>query len=358
MPKATKDEFWNRESLDELTDSVRKAAALKAALELEIFTRISEGHRSLPALLRSTGFSERGVRLLLDALGNIGLLVKSNFEYSLSPTADTYLVKGKPLYYGDVLLAQFAWDTRGQLAKSVRSGRAQPSPSADGSAYSVADWARWENIVEEFSRVWQELGVARANETGLRALAFGAGAALRMLSLARQNPKTQLLVVDSPPALASLRAAVEPFALKAQFEWLEGTWSSVSLPSQPFDLAFVNAVTMYRSFEENIGILHRALLALEMGGRIVLRAPMADDDRRGPDLIPLFGLDILTASAEGDIYTTTEYRGMLEAAGFFEVRQVGERRDSLTARRLPPPPPLPPAPTVAPDFIPPPQTLE
>ncbi len=95
-----------------------------------------------------------------------------------------------------------------------------------------------------------------------------------------------------------------------------------------------------------------------MGGRVVVRALIADDDRRGPRYIPFAGLDLLIASAEGDIYTATEYRGMLEAAGFFEVRQVGEQPGLITARRIPPPPPPPPAPTVAPDFIPPPETLE
>jgi hypothetical protein len=84
---------------------------------------------------------------------------------------------------------------------------------------------------------------------------------------------------------------------------------------------------------------------------------MADDDRKGPASVPLAGLDLLLASADGDIYTVTEYRGMLEAAGFFEVKQVGEQTGMLTARRIPPPPPPPPALTVAPDFIPPPESL-
>ncbi len=62
------------------------------------------------------------------------------------------------------------------------------------------------------------------------------------------------------------------------------------------------------------------------------------------------------ASGDGDLYTATEYRGMLEAAGFFEVKLVGDKPGLVTARRIPPPPPLPPSPTIAPDFIPPPET--
>ncbi|MGE5140808.1 MAG: methyltransferase dimerization domain-containing protein, partial [Rudaea sp.] len=101
MPKNSKDDLPRRAPLDDFVRWTRQSAALKAALELELFTRISEGNRSLPALLRATGLNERGTRLLLDALTSFNLLAKSAFEYSLSPLADAYLVKGKPSYYGD-----------------------------------------------------------------------------------------------------------------------------------------------------------------------------------------------------------------------------------------------------------------
>src|SRR5512135_1296860 len=103
-----------RSPLDDLVLAANKTAVLKAALELEVFTRIAEGNRSLPALLRATGYNERGLRILLDALSNIGLLTRQPFDYDLSPTAETHLVKGKPSYYGDVLLAHLAWEARGQ----------------------------------------------------------------------------------------------------------------------------------------------------------------------------------------------------------------------------------------------------
>ena len=43
-----------RKELDELTTNVRKAAALKAALELDVFSRIAEENFSLPAFCRVT----------------------------------------------------------------------------------------------------------------------------------------------------------------------------------------------------------------------------------------------------------------------------------------------------------------
>lgn len=362
MPKSSKDDSPQREALDEFVRATRRAAALKAALELDLFTRVAEGYRSLPALLRVTGYNERALRMLLDALANIGLLTKSPFDYALAATAEAFLVRGKPTFCGDALLAQLAWEPRSQLAKSVRSGKPVSALVANGGARSIAaragaTWAEWAVVVDEFAGVWEQFQSEVDKAAPLRALAFGVEAGLRMLSLAKRSEQTRIVVVDAGAAFTPLRNTVEALQVQAQIEWLDGDWLTASLPTEPFALALVDSLTAYYSLEHNIGILHRAYEALQMGGRIVLRAPIADDERRGPGWVPLAGLDILMASAVGDIYTVTEYRGMLEAAGFFEVKQVGAQIGVLTARRIPPPPPPPPAPTVAPDFIPPPETL-
>ncbi len=362
MPKSPKDDPTYHAPLEDFVRGVRKAAALKAALELEIFTRIAEGHRSLPALLRASGLNERGGRLLLDALANIGLLVKTAFEYALTPTAETYLVKGKPTYYGDALIAQLAWDMRGQTMRSVRSGKPLGGTAAEGmtrllAARAGTSWVDWQSVIREFDEVWDQLGEGIGADAGIRALGFSAEAGLRLLSLAQRDSNTRICVVDTAPALALVRSSAEALPIKAQIEFLEGDWFSVALSPGSFDLVVVDSITAYGNFEQDIGILHRAFEALEIGGRIVLRALMSDDDRKGPGMVPLIGLDLLLASVGGDIYTITEYRGMLEAAGFFEVKQVAEQAGIMTARRIPPPPPLPAAPTIAPDFIPPPETL-
>ncbi len=363
MPRSSKDDLPNRSALDDLLRGARMAAALKAALELDIFTRIAEGNRSLPALIRASGLNERGLRILLDALANINLLVKSAFEYALTPTSEAYLVKGKPTYYGDALLALLAWEARGQLARAVRSGKPISSLQADGGARlpmarAAATWVDWQSALQQFAPVWEQLGIGSGSNGGLRALGLGAEAGLRLLPLLQQHRRARLTVVDAGAALPPLLNVADTLQLRDRVEPLEGDWLSVPLEKDAYDVGLVDSITMYRSLEQNIGILHRAYEALVMGGRIVLRATIADDERKGPRWVPLLGLDVLMGTTDGDIYTTTEYRGMLEAAGFFEVRPVGDKPGVLTGRRIPPPPPPPPAETVAPDFIPPPETLE
>lgn len=347
-----------RTHLDELTHGVRKTAAMKAALELDVFSRIAEGNRSLPAFCRVTGLHERPARLLLDALSNIGFLLRSDFEYTLSPTAETYLVKGKAEYLGDVLLRLWAWEARGQAARAVRGDKPlnawleinQNLPRAP------LTWHDPAAAQEEFAPVWD--AIAWDEPPGaLGIVVFGVEAGLRTLSLLAKIPRARMLVLDQKGASPRLQAVVEQAQLAKRVEWLEGDWLT-PLPDNSYDLVVVDTITETRTIEENIGILHQAHEALRMGGWIVLRAAMEEDDRRGPGLVPLWALDLLLGTAEADIYTRTEYRGMLEAAGFFEIRPVGERLNVWTARRLPPPPLAPPVDTLAPDFIPAPEVLE
>jgi hypothetical protein len=342
-----------RTLLDDLTVSVRKAAALKAGLELNVFTRIAEGNRSLPAFCRASGFNERAARLLLDALANMGLLTRAEFEYALSPAAETFLVKGKPGYFGDILLAQWAWEARGQTARAVRSSKPlnawleinQSLPRAPQTWYDP------QGALEEFESVWEQVQLDTPASGSRNLLAFGVEAGLRALPLLRKDPTAKLLVLDHGAQFPRLGGILQGMALQARVEFQEGDWLA-PLATDTYDLVIVDTITETHTIEENIGILHSAHETLVMGGWVVLRAAMEQDDRRGPGQVPLWALDILLGSVEADVYTRTEYRGMLEAAGFFEVRPVGDRLNVWTARRLPPPPPAPATDTLAPDFIP------
>lgn len=347
-----------RKDLDELTTNVRKAAALKAALELDVFSRIAEGNFSLPAFCRVTGFSDRAARLLLDALANMGYLARSDFEYTLSPTAETYLVKSKPEYLGDVLLAQWAWTARGNTARAVRSNKPLGTwlETNQGLPRALATWYDAEAARQEFASAWDAIPLEWEPNLAAALFAFGVEAGLRALTLLPKFPRAKLSVLDHGAQFPRLHPIVETLHLQKRVEYQEGEWLT-ALPPDTYDLVIVDTITETRTIEENIGVLHTAHEALKMGGWIVLRAAMEEDDRRGPGMVPLWALDVLLGSVDADVYTRTEYRGMLEASGFFEVKPVGERLNVWTARRLPPPPRAPAVDTLAPDFIPPPEVL-
>ena len=342
MPRrATRvDDFANRELLDDLQFGLVKVTALKSAIDLDLFTRIAEGHRTLPALCRISGISERGTRILLDALCFIGLLSRQQTEYKLSPTAEMFLVKGKPSYYGDAFLGDLAWDVRGQLGKILRTGKPAVTPASGdefettwaGTAASyLADWQRH---MDEANALWDKISISTENMKSFRVLDLACGSGLLSCALAKRYPVARVTAIDRPMVLSYVKQIAEATGVTSQVTLQAGDVLNLDLKTQSFDLVLVGNLTPYLSIAQNVGLLRHVYEALVPDGRIVIVAPIADEDHKGPGSVPVSGIDLLLFSLEGDTYTFAEYRGMLETAGFSEVTSYKDDWGLATARRI------------------------
>ena len=78
----------------------QRSAALKSALDLDLFTVIDGGANTAAAAASRCKASERGIRILCDYLTTIELLQKNGGTYSLPPTSAAFLSQRSPLYMG------------------------------------------------------------------------------------------------------------------------------------------------------------------------------------------------------------------------------------------------------------------
>src|ERR1700687_435093 len=60
-----------------------RTAALRGAIELDLFTAIGDGNTSTSAIAKRIQASEKGTRVLCDCLTVIGLLTKDDHQYGL-----------------------------------------------------------------------------------------------------------------------------------------------------------------------------------------------------------------------------------------------------------------------------------
>src|SRR5260370_33464808 len=81
-------------------NAYQRSAALKAAIELDLFSEIARGNRSTDAIAQAVSASTRGVRILCDYLVISGLLAKNGKEYSLTLASATFLDRNSPAYFG------------------------------------------------------------------------------------------------------------------------------------------------------------------------------------------------------------------------------------------------------------------
>src|ERR1043166_9959768 len=88
------------EQIMQMNFSFAPSCVRRAALRLGVFSHLAAGAGTAAEVARAAEASERGTRMLLDALAGFGLLTKSGDRYELTPHARQYLVRESPDYAG------------------------------------------------------------------------------------------------------------------------------------------------------------------------------------------------------------------------------------------------------------------
>src|SRR5579871_3538241 len=109
----------------ETISAFHRSAALKAALDLGVFTAIGSGNTTVPALASACQAAERGIRILCDNLVLMGFLTKTGETYGLTPDTALFLDQNSPAYLGgatEFMCAPLMVDIFRDLAATVRKG--------------------------------------------------------------------------------------------------------------------------------------------------------------------------------------------------------------------------------------------
>src|SRR5918996_2006223 len=101
----------------------QRTEALKAAIELEVFTAIGEGNTTAAQIAKRCQASEKGMRVLCDFLTIHGMLTKEGDQYGLTLDSATFLDKRSPAYLGgtvEFLCSPTLLDGTKHIADAVR----------------------------------------------------------------------------------------------------------------------------------------------------------------------------------------------------------------------------------------------
>ena len=100
---------------------------LAAAVELDLFTKLSGRGADGQELSRLLEIPARPADMLLCACAALGLLEKRDGFYYNSPTAEEFLVKGRPYYFGNyiAMVHRYLYLPWGRLAEAIRTNKPQ-----------------------------------------------------------------------------------------------------------------------------------------------------------------------------------------------------------------------------------------
>ena len=297
--------------------------ALFAALDLDLFSRLSGNPASLSELAAAADIAENRLATLLTVLVSVGLLAKQDDRYANAPACESYLVRGAPLYYGDYFRHQIARQIYPLL---LTLDAALAGTGSVGGAESYEAWLETSEQAELFSRSQHvgSLGPAsvlarQAELAGRRTLldvAGGTGAFA--IALCRANPELCATILDFPKVAALARDYVAAAGLETRIATLGGNALATGWPGGQ-DAVLMSYLQSAVAGDQIDELNARAFAALEPGGLMLVHDFMAEDDLTGPVVAASFMLVSLSFDP-GTLCLTPGLVGeKLVAQGFVNV---------------------------------------
>jgi len=303
----------------------QRSVALRGAIDLDLFTAIADGNKSLSAIAARIKASEKGTRVLCDYLTMLGFLVKQGGEYSLTPDSAAFLNRHSPAYMGTIANFLMNPQVAGMLediAGIIRHGGALPSD--DGVLEpDHAVWVEFARSMSPMMRMPAEL-IAQmfAGSKPIKVLDISAGHGLYGLAFAKHNPNAKVVGLDWANVLEVAKENASKAGVSDRYSTIAGSAFEADLGSG-YDIILIPNFLHHFDVASNEKLLRKVYAALVPGGIAVTPDFIPNEDRISPPRDAMFSMQMLSTPA-GDAYTYSELEKMFRNAGFArnEMREL------------------------------------
>lgn len=298
----------------------QETEALKAAIELDIFTAIADGANTVALLAAKIEASERGVRILCDFFTVRELLTKKGGQYSLTPDTAVFLNRHSPACLASMInfiASPWARNNYATLTAAVRKG---------GTANQMGDHTKpHEDLWVNFARSMAPLTVPAAEfiseltvtekDKPCKVLDIAAGHGMFGIIVAKNHPGAQIVAVDWPAVLEVAKENAGKFGVAARHTARPGSAFEVEL-GEGYDYALLTNI--FHHFDEPAceKLMRRIHAALKPGGKAITLEFVPNEDRVSPSMAASFSMVMLSSTDSGDAYTLAQYEKMFGNAGF------------------------------------------
>ena len=299
-------------------NAYQRTAALRAGIELDLFTAIGEGSATAADLARKLNVPERGGRILADYLVVIGLLNKQGSRYGLTPESAKFLDRRSPSYMGTA--AKFLNSPEleshfSDLAAVVRKGGSvSPGTMEPGDPI----WVEFAHSMVPMMAMPAEFiaGLVGAGSgTAWKVLDIAAGHGVFGITLALRNPNARIVGLDWANVLEVALENARKAGVADRYKTIPGSAFEVDLGSG-YDLVLLTNFLHHFDVPTCEKLLRKVHAALKPGGRAVTLEFVPNEDRVSPPTPASFSLMMLGSTPAGDAYTFAELDGMFRNAGF------------------------------------------
>jgi SAM-dependent methyltransferase len=302
-----------------------RARTLGAAVELDVFSQIAAGRRTVRDIAEGAGASPRGMAPLLDALTALGYLAKTDGRFRLQPVSAEFLVPTGKAYVGAMAQAlSLTWDSWKNLTEAVRSGR--HAETVDVAEKGKEFFPKLVASIFPGNFAASNAAVARLPEKERRKihsiLDVGAGTGAWSLAFALAAPQARVDTLDFPELTPITQEFARKFGVADRYAYLERDMRAGDFGREKYDLIILGHIIHSEGEKNGKELLRKSYAALRPGGTLLIGEYVPNDARTGPAMPLLFGLNMLLQTEQGNVFTFREYRAWLKAAGFRKMATI------------------------------------
>jgi 2-polyprenyl-3-methyl-5-hydroxy-6-metoxy-1,4-benzoquinol methylase len=294
--------------------------ALRAGIDLDIFSAIASGATEIASLATKTGAAERGLQALCNYLAALGFLTKQGTNYGLSQDSAIFLNKRSSAYIGSI--SDFFTNDHivGNFAKLTEAVKKGGTAAAEGHNQAPND-EMWVTFARTMGPTTGPAAAFIAQLTGMsqgktcKVLDIAAGHGMYGITLARKNPNAQVTALDWPNVLEVAKENAQAAGVGERFKTVSGNAFEAEMGSG-YD--YILLTNIFHHFDPPTceKLMKRVHAALKPGAQAITVEFVPNDDRVSPVMPAMFSLVMLATTDAGDAYTMAEYEKMFRNAGF------------------------------------------
>ena len=308
----------------EMVQAHQRTAALKAAIELDLFRAVGRGPGDVASIAKHCGASERGTRILCDFLVINGVLEKENGRYKHTSSSALFLDPDSPACMASVahfLSRPEVTEPLKNLADVVRAGRT----TLPGQGTMEDENPVWVEFAEKMAPMMGPMAgplgavVLEGRDGPMHVLDIAAGHGLFGIEIAKQNKQAHVVGLDWAPVLQVALKNAERAGVHDRYKMLPGSAFNVEFGG-PYDAVLLTNFLHHFDKATCVGLLKKVRGSLKPGGRAATLEFVPNEDRVSPPMAAAFSLTMLTTTVDGDAYTFSELSRMYTDAGFSGVK--------------------------------------
>ena len=307
--------------LQNIAQSYGQSAALMAAVELDVFTAISNGAGTFEEVAAAIDIHPTNAERLMVLLCAAGVVEVENRRLRNAEDTERFLVSGKPGFMGPwITFTKPQWNEWGRLGEHLRVKDLKDLGSIG--EITVEEARRYHRSTLSIGLGAGRRFVHHVDLSGRKKIMdIGGGSGGYCISAVNAHPHLAAVILDLPPVCVVATEILEQHGVGDRVKAVPCDFTKDPFATDCDVAIMASNLPMYAR-DVIAAVVAKAHDALLPGGQMHLIGEMTNDERTGPWGPAYWGLGQAISHSKGLAHSVADVRGYFEAAGFTHVEHL------------------------------------